>query len=131
MKLTIGMYLSIYQEPINLTDKTTLNYLCNFLKRKYFEIEEIAKILGVSRKTIGESLSRLEKMGYIHRKKQKKYYLTSLSSRTLAILKKYDESNINVDLKQYLDDGESISDLFNKVMRKETKNELFDNDFNY
>ena len=74
MKLTIGMYLSIYQEPINLTDKTTLNYLCNFLKRKYFEIEEIAKILGVSRKTIGESLSRLEKMGYIHRKKQKKYY---------------------------------------------------------
>lgn len=132
MKMTLGLYLNIFQEPINLIDKTTLNYMCNFLKRKYFEIEEMAQILGTSRKTISDSLNRLEQSGYIHRKKVKKYYMTTLSSKTLLILKKYDESNINLDMRQFLNDGESIEHLYKKVMNKEKMNDdLFDYSDNY
>lgn len=124
MGKTMGLYLEVFQEPLNLIDKVVLNYLLNTTKRRYWSIKETADKLGVNELTISKSLERLEEDSYIKRSKAegKRYYLTKLTTKALAIIGRGEEETINeLDMTKYLDDGETITDLYKKVIHKESE----------
>lgn len=120
MSKTLGLYLEVFQEPLNLIDKVVLNYLLNTTKRKYWSIEETAKKLGVNVKTISKSLESLTKENYIRREKApgKRYYITKLTTKALAIIGRGDEETINEIEVSSLTGGEDITTLFERVMNK-------------
>lgn len=120
MSKSIGFYLSVFQENLSLIDKVLLNYLLNACKRKYWGIEETAKKLGESEKTISRSLVSLESKGYINREKPegKRYYLTKLTKKALNLIgctdcdfAEIEEININ----QYTR-GETLRDFTERIL---------------
>lgn len=125
MGKTMGLYLEVFQEPLNLIDKVVLNYLLNTTKRRYWSIKETADKLGVNELTVSKSLERLEEDSYIKRSKAegKRYYITKLTTKSLAIIGRGEEETINeLDMTKYLDDGETINDLYKKVIFKNDNN---------
>lgn len=123
MNKTLGLYLSVFQEPISMIDKVVLNYLLNSSKRKYWSIADTASKLGCTEKTVSNSLKSLESKGYILREKPegKRYYLTRLTSKALKVIGcTLDPEAAIHEVNEFIKDGESINDLFNKVMSKES-----------
>lgn len=119
MKQTLGLYLAVLQEPLNLQDKITLNIILNQLKRKYWSIDDLSQTMGVSVKTTANSLKSLESKGYIKREmaEGKRYYLTRATSKACALIgRRADDTPIGPVDEEALKRGEEIKSLFRKVV---------------
>lgn len=100
------LYESIMEKKeLNLTEKVILSYLGNHYNRQYHEYDYLGKILDMTRQSVSRAMERLEQLGYINRYKPqyKRYYLTTLTYKTLLL----------IGVKT-----ETIQDLFEKVYKK-------------
>lgn len=119
MRQTLGLYLAVLQEPLNLQDKITLNIILNQLNRKYWSIDDLAQTMGVSVKTTANSLKSLESKGYIKREMQegKRYYITRATTKACALIgRRTDDTPIGPVDEEALKRGEEIQRLFRKVV---------------